>query len=197
MPDDDAMFAALQEAVTRVQSEGMRGDLRIRLTVKEDGQPKVEASPLTPMPSYPVRLVLDDRPTSYADPFLRYKTTQRQVYDNARARHGATLQPIEDPADPPFDTVLFNPAAEITETTISNIAFRLGSAEERPFTTPRTECGLLEGVMRAELLERGEVVEGIVTLAEVKEAAERGDLEVVCFNAVRGVFPAKIQLAPT
>lgn len=30
MPDDDAMFAALREAVTRVQSEGMRGDLRVR-----------------------------------------------------------------------------------------------------------------------------------------------------------------------
>lgn len=77
MPDDEAMLAALQGAVTRVQSEGLKGDLRvrfsrpshklehdtrtaqadavsppkIRLTVTEDGQPKVEAFPLAPMPS--------------------------------------------------------------------------------------------------------------------------------------------------
>ncbi|KAG0661865.1 hypothetical protein C6P46_003756 [Rhodotorula mucilaginosa] len=176
MPNDDAMLAALQEAVARVQGEGMKGDLRIRLTVKGDGQPKVEAFPLAPMPSYPVRLVLDDRPTSYSDPFLRCKTTQRRVYDDARARHGATLHPSEDLAGPPFDTVLFNPALEITETTISNIAFRFDSAKEKPFTTPKADCGLLEGVMRAELLERGELVEEVVTLAEVKEAAEVSNL---------------------
>lgn len=68
--------------------------------------------------------------------------------------------------------MLLNPASEITETTISNIAFRFGSAEGGPFITPKTDCGLLEGVMRAELLEKGELVEGVVTLAEVKEAAK-------------------------
>ncbi|KWU46782.1 D-aminoacid aminotransferase-like PLP-dependent enzyme [Rhodotorula sp. JG-1b] len=183
MPDDEAMLAALQGAVKRAQSEGMKEDLRIRLTVTEDGQPKVEAFPLAPMPSYPVRLVLDDRPTSYSDPFLRYKTTQRQVYDDARARHGATLHPSEDSADSPFDTVLFNPALEITETTISNIAFRFRSAEGKPFITPRTECGLLEGVMRAELLERGELVEGVVTLTEVKEATEVRNLLLMASRA--------------
>lgn len=77
MPDDEAMLAALQGAVERAQSEGMKEDLRvrfswashklehdartaqadavsppkIRLTVTEDGQPKVEAFPLAPMPS--------------------------------------------------------------------------------------------------------------------------------------------------
>jgi hypothetical protein len=30
MPNDDAMLAALQEAVARVQGEGMKGDLRVR-----------------------------------------------------------------------------------------------------------------------------------------------------------------------
>jgi hypothetical protein len=39
------------------------------------------------------------------------------------------------------------------------------------FTTPKADCGLLEGVMRAELLERGELVEEVVTLAESKRNA--------------------------
>lgn len=128
------------------------------------------------------------------------------------------MHPAEDRAAPPFDTVLYNPALEITETTIANIAFRFDRDDSRPFTTPKTDCGLLQGVMRAELLERGELVEGIVTLAQVKEAAEvghphsfstrrpcvqlkprvctqRGTLEVICFNAVRGVFAAQVQLS--
>ncbi|GAA5871935.1 hypothetical protein JCM3774_000733 [Rhodotorula dairenensis] len=194
MPDDEEMLEALRQAVARAQAEGIEGDLRIRLLVNEDGHPNVEAFPLAPMPSYPVRLVLDDRPTSYDDPFLRFKTTQRAAYDDARARHGATLHPSEEPTEPPFDTVLYNPALEITETTIANIAFRFDGDGTAPFTTPKTDCGLLEGVMRAELLARGEVKEGNVKLAQVEEAAKRGTLEVICFNAVRGVFPAKIQL---
>lgn len=79
--------------------------------------------------------------------------------------------------------MLFNPALEITETTISNIAFRFGSAEGKPFITPKTDCGLLEGVMRAELLERGELVEGVVTLAEVKKATEVSNLLLMASRA--------------
>lgn len=59
----------------------------------------------------------------------------------------------------------------MTEATISNVAFRLSGDARDPFVTPRTECGLLEGVMRAELLERREVIEGVVTVEQVKEAA--------------------------
>jgi len=36
----------------------------------------------------PVRLVLDTEPTDYSSPFLRHKTSRRQVYDGARARLG-------------------------------------------------------------------------------------------------------------
>lgn len=142
----------------------------------------------------PVRVVLDDRPTTYGDdPFLRCKTSRREVYDSARARcgasllflcsprapladssslpsAGATLHPSPDPAAPPFDVLLLNPSGELTESSISNVAFRL--APSTPFITPRAECGLLEGVMRAELLERGEVQEGRVRVDEVKAAAK-------------------------
>lgn len=43
----------------------------------------------------PVRLVLDDRPTEYGEPFLRYKTSQREVYDEARRRQGALVAPCD------------------------------------------------------------------------------------------------------
>jgi 4-amino-4-deoxychorismate lyase len=68
--------------------------------------------------------------------------------------------------------ILFNPSGEITETTISNIAFRFSGDPSTPYTTPRTSCGILEGVQRAELLEKGEIVEGVVRVDEVKQAIE-------------------------
>lgn len=94
---------------------------------------------------------------------------------------GATLVPSPEAASPPFDVLLFNPSRHLTESSISNVAFRTSSCpptrapetmeDEAPFVTPRRECGLLEGVMRAELLESGQVVEGVVTVDEVRDAA--------------------------
>ncbi|BGP21342.1 para-aminobenzoate synthase, subunit I [Rhodotorula toruloides] len=144
------------------------------------------------MPSFPVRLGLDDRPTAYDEPFLRYKTSQREVYDNARRRQGAALHPSPNPTDPPFDVLLFNSSRQITETTISNVAFRLSGDAKGSYITPATGCGLLEGVMRAELLEKEEIEEGFVTIDALRESAKKGTLDVICFNGVRGVFPAYV-----
>ncbi|GAA5895824.1 hypothetical protein JCM5296_006676 [Sporobolomyces johnsonii] len=189
-PSDEKLVEELERAVEAAGKEGNEGSLRLRLNVDPSGQPQAEAFPLVPMPDYPVRLVLDDRPTEYDDPFLRYKTTKRAKYDDARARHGATLRPSSSRPDPPFDVLLFNPRHELTETTIANVAFRFSPTG--PFITPRTDCGLLEGVQRAELLEKGEVVEGVVTIDEVRKAAEAETLEIICFNGVRGVYKACI-----
>ncbi|KPV78161.1 uncharacterized protein RHOBADRAFT_40705 [Rhodotorula graminis WP1] len=189
MPTDAQLEEELDRAVDEARRAGLEGDLRVRLSVLPSGEPKAEAFPLSPMPDYQVRVVLDDRPTAYGDdPFLRCKTSRREVYDSARARCGATLTPSPDPTAPPFDVLLSNPWGELTESSISNVAFRL--APSAPFITPTAECGLLEGVMRAELLERGEVCEGRVSVDEVKTAARAGTLEILCFNGVRGVFRA-------
>ncbi|BGP12407.1 hypothetical protein JCM10213v2_000323 [Rhodosporidiobolus nylandii] len=170
MPTDDTMLAELDRAVKQAREGGDEGDLRVD----------------------PVRLVFDDRSTDYDDPFLRSKTSKRAKYDDARERQGATLQSYPDPSAPPFDVILFNRAGEVTETTISNIAFRFSGNSATPFITPVSACGILEGVQRAELLEKGEVVEGVVKVEEVKRAVEAGTLEIICFNGVRGVFKAYI-----
>ncbi|TNY21672.1 para-aminobenzoate synthase, subunit I [Rhodotorula diobovata] len=207
MQSDDALQAHLDRAVDDAKRRGLDGDLRVRLSVLPTGEPKAEAFALSPMPPYPVRLVLDDRPTDYThDPFLRSKTSRRDVYDRARERCGATLVPSPEAASPPFDVLLFNPSRHLTESSISNVAFRTSPCpptrapetmeDEAPFVTPRRECGLLEGVMRAELLESGQVVEGVVTVDEVRDAARRGTLEVLCFNGVRGVFRAYLAPEP-
>ncbi|BGP12388.1 hypothetical protein JCM10213v2_000304 [Rhodosporidiobolus nylandii] len=164
------MLAELDRAVKQASEGGDEGDLRVD----------------------PVRLIFDDRSTDYDDPFLRSKTSRRAKYDEARERQGATLHPSPDPSAPPFDVILFNLAGEVTETSISNIAFRFSSDPAAAYVTPASSCGLLEGVQRAELLEKGAVVEGVVKVEEVKKAAEAGALEIICFNGVRGVFKAYI-----
>ncbi|CEQ38794.1 SPOSA6832_00241 [Sporobolomyces salmonicolor] len=235
-PSDEKLVEELERAVGAAGKEGKKGSLRVRLNIDPPGQPHSDSWLGTvdrtwPL-SDPIRLVLDDRPTEYDDPFLRYKTTKRAKYDDARARQGAhdrvfllifadlvdsasvtgaTLQPSSSRSDPPFDVLLFNPRQELTETTIANAAFRFSPT--KPFITPRADCGLLEGVQRAELLEKGEVVEGVVTVEEVRKAAEvrlfrarllriqelihasafqAGTLEIICFNGVRGVYKACI-----
>ena len=64
---------------------------------------------------------------------------------------------------------MFNPRNEITETTIPNIAFKLKGDEDN-WITPKFECGLLPGTKREELLKDGTIVEGIITVDEVKRA---------------------------
>ena len=65
-------------------------------------------------------------PIDPADVFLFHKTTNRAVYDRAR-------RPDCD------DVVLWNPAGEVTETTIANLVVEVGDRR----VTPPIACGLL------------------------------------------------------
>lgn len=138
------------------------------------------------LPTDPIRLVFDSQPLDYSDPFLLHKSTHRKLYDDARLRHGSSSPAPSSLADPqagatlhaspppsaPFDVILFNTSHELTESTIANVAFRLDKSVSEEWITPSTSCGLLAGVQRAEMLERGEVVEGVVRLEEARRAVE-------------------------
>lgn len=147
-----------------------------------------------PLPD-PVRLVWAKEATDYTSPFLRYKTTKREIYDAARARcgvsfyspsfvHGiasyssvhvgATLRPSADPFEPPFDVLMYNLDGQVTETSISNCAFCLDRRLSSAFVTPAAACGLLPGIQRQALLDQGQIEEGIVTRAELQHAVEVG-----------------------
>jgi para-aminobenzoate synthetase/4-amino-4-deoxychorismate lyase len=137
---------------------------RVRLTMTEEGTPRVTWMPLEPGPE-PVRLAIDDRPVDPSDPLLYHKTTSRVLYEDRLAHH-----PDAD------DVVLVNDAGEVTETSIANILARL----EGRWCTPPLDSGCLPGVYRERLLEEETVVERRLTPADLR-AAE--DLAVV--NSVR------------
>ena len=106
------------------------------------------------------------RPIDPTDPHLFHKTSARQVYDAARSDH-----PQAD------DVLLTNTDGHITESTIANVAVRLGSQ----WFTPPLESGCLPGIFRAELLEAGTLEIAPIPLATLLSADE-----VALINSVRG-----------
>ena len=72
--------------------------------------------------------------------------------------------------------MLVNVRGEVTETTRANLAVRRGGVGH-----PALGCGLLPGVARARLVDEGTVVEGSVTVDELRQAPA-----VATFSSLRG-----------
>lgn len=109
--------------------------------------------------------------------FTSHKTTSRELYLASRAR-------LHLSAAYTSEALLWNPAGEVTEGSITNVAFWRGTC----WVTPRLESGGLGGVMRRWLVEQGEWTEGTVG----KDSVRKGE-RVLLSNAVRGVFAGEVQ----
>jgi para-aminobenzoate synthetase/4-amino-4-deoxychorismate lyase len=164
----DHLRGALEDAV-RTRSTPQR----VRLLLARDGEVRVETAALTPPAT--ARVVLAKAPIDAADEFLRHKTTHRQVYEEARRT--AAFSGVDD-------VMLWNPALQITESTIANIVVELGGRK----LTPSVECGLLAGTFRAQLLEDGVIEEAIVTVDQLGAAAH-----LWLINSVREWWPAQLE----
>jgi para-aminobenzoate synthetase/4-amino-4-deoxychorismate lyase len=154
--------SVLQRAVI-----GAVAPMRVRLLVGRHGEARVETAPLDPAPGL-VRVAFAERPIDPGSPFVFHKTTNREHLTRDRL-------PDYD------DTVLWNPDHEITETTIANIVVEIDGRK----VTPSVECGLLPGTLRAELLARGEIEEGRVSMTRLRTAPR-----FWLINSVRGWYDA-------
>ncbi|MDR6212649.1 chorismate-binding protein [Paracidovorax wautersii] len=150
-----------------------QGAWRARLLLRADGSPRAEAFALVPQAAGPVRLALAGKAFAEAhSEFVRHKTTRRAHY--------AAFAPA--PGSGVFDTVLYNAAGEITETTFGNIA---AQREDGVWVTPPLACGLLPGVGRAVALGEGRVTESVLRVDDVPR------LRAWAFvNSLRGWLPA-------
>ncbi len=146
---------------------------RLRLTLQPDGTCALQSGSLTPL-SEPVRLLVSPDPTNADDLFLRHKTTLRTRYD--RAWQDAEAQGA-------FDQLFCNQRGEVTEGGRSTLLVQI---DDR-WWTPALACGVLPGVMRAELLVDPvwQVCERRMTLTEV-----RGAQRLLVCNALRGMLEA-------
>jgi len=169
--DKEVIRARLRPLHESLCVEGER-NYRVRLRVGQDGTVNLGHAPLEPKPRV-WRVTLTAEPVDPHDVFLYHKTTHRTVYDRARSAH-----PDCD------DVILWNRRGEITESTIANVVMRL----KGKLYTPPVSCGLLAGVYREHLLERGWIEERIITVDELLQAEA-----VYLINSVRGW----IRTAPT
>jgi len=144
---------------------------RVRLRVNRHGAAQVEYAPLSPERRV-WRVALAHEPVNPREVFLYHKTTHRQVYERARA-----ARPDCD------DVILWNTRGEITESTLANVVVRLDGR----YYTPPVECGLLAGVYRGHLLQRGLLRERVLTPDDLRRAEA-----VYLINSVRGRIRAEV-----
>ncbi|MEI7850450.1 MAG: aminodeoxychorismate synthase component I [Kiritimatiellales bacterium] len=130
--------------------------MRIRLLLNKGGAFKVEAASCRLQRlEASATLTLAKEPVDSGDVFLYHKTTNRAVYEKAKADFSD--------AD---DVLLFNERGEITESCIANVVVELDGYK----LTPPVSCCLLAGTFRDELLAKGEIEERIITMDDLKRA---------------------------
>lgn len=147
-----------------------QGAARVRLTLGEAGDVAVTVAAL-PAARAVWRLRLAEVRLSSADPWLRVKSTRRAGYDAARA---GLPEGVEE-------WLFLNERGEVCEGAITNLFFDAGQG----LCTPPLSCGLLPGVLRAEMIAQG-----------CREAVLRGEdlgrVRLWVGNALRGRMAAVI-----
>lgn len=145
---------------------------RVRLLLSSDGTVETEHAPLSEVQKT-INVGLKRNAVRSDDPLLRHKTTQRSVFEIALAEF-----PDCD------DVILINERGELTEGCKSNLLVKL----DGQWFTPPVECGLLPGTLRQEMLEKAELKERVMKLADLRRAE---DIQLV--NSVRGRQKVYIQ----
>lgn len=175
---DSADYFGFAVSETRIREELLAyayhlalGAWRVRLCVSPGGAPKIESAPLSLLPHEIVTVALAKTPVSRCDPFLCHKTTHRTVYERHKQQHLDC-----------FDVLLWNEDEELTEFTIGNLVIE---QESRLWTPPRLS-GLLNGTMRAELLEMGRLQERVLRKEDLGAATN-----LWLINSVRGWVPVR------
>ena len=171
--DRDTVQEALQLAAVGFECDCCR----VRLLLDMDGKTSVTATPLRlPDKDSPFRFVLSEKRTDSRDPFFYHKTTKRALYDNEHARLSAETG---------CDEVLFlNEKGELAEGSRTSLFLRRNGE----LLTPPIGAGILDGVLRRELLEdRAQRVREATLLPDDLENADA----VYLGNSVRGLLRAE------
>ena len=142
--DGQSVSRALTGAV-----DGKSETQRVRLTIGERGDVRVEAEPFAlPRSDAVWRYAMATTTIDSSDWRVYHKTTARAFYDEARETSGCD------------EVVFLNERGEITEGSRTNIFVE----RDGTWLTPPLSCGLLDGCLRREMIENGlqRVVESVL-----------------------------------
>ena len=164
--DVDALRVLLQAL-----GQQLSGAHKVRVLLASDGGITLESQPLaetgrSALPALPAVAAVSQVRVTSSDTFLYHKTTRRALYDDQLETHPGC-----------YDVIYLNERDEITEGSFNTIVISL----KGELLTPALECGLLPGVLRAELLEVGAVREAVLKLDHLLAADT-----IWLVNSVRG-----------
>ncbi len=162
-----------QQAEEALDCAAGTSPLRCRLTLAANGQFEVTTGALAENP--PVwRVAVADQRLTASNIWLQHKTTQRALYDTARA---ALPKGIDE-------FLFLNDREELCEGTITNLFLLMPDGR---CLTPALSSGLLPGILREELLDNKQVTEAALTLTDLRNAEK-----VFVGNSLRGLIRAEL-----
>ena len=144
---------------------------RVRLTIDLAGTVNVTTTELTQTSGGWI-VAISDVVLQSNDPWLGVKTSQRSVYDQARADLTNGLDEL----------IFLNENGCLCEGTITNFFVRRGNV----LLTPPVSAGVLPGVLRQEMLENGTAIEADLTPSDLDGA------DVYVGNSLRGLIKARM-----
>jgi len=171
--NEPAIRRALSGAVA--SCEGVQ---RVRLTLGVRGDTQVESEAITlPAPDTLWRYAIAEGHSDSGDWRFHHKTTARALYDGALATHRA--------ASGCDEVVFLNERGEVTEGSRTNVFVE----RDGVWLTPPLSCGVLDGCLRRDLIERGppRVVERVLYPADLESGT------VWFGNALRGLVRGELQ----
>ena len=162
--DQDKLKQELEETCTQLDKEK---DYRLRIALKKDGSIELETTPLLPLTDTFRKAKLVKQTANLAQPFTYFKTSHRPHL---------TLEQQEQ--------IYYNAQGQLLETSIGNLLLEI----DGKLYTPPAELGLLKGIYRQQLLDKGRATEKILTLADLAQAKK-----IYACNAVRGLYELEIE----
>lgn len=141
----------------------------VRLLLSRSGTMAIEAKRFDDPPELPVTVALRPVPVDPGDFRLRYKTTDRRFYDQAREENDA------------FETIFIDREGRLTEGSRTTIFVE----RDGKLLTPAAALGLIPGILRAKLIDEGRAEEAELTRDDLKNGFFVG-------NSLRGLIPARL-----
>lgn len=161
---------AFQSAVQKISGDKPQ---KCRLILSENGNITFEHEDLNEL-AKPVILSLSKHALSLGVQEFRHKVLAREFYESERSRVSAKTGCSE--------VIFLNPIGQVCEGSFTSIFVLIGDQ----LYTPPLSAGLLPGVLRGHLVEKGEVSQKTLTIDDLKTAEE-----IFVGNSLRGLIPAK------
>ena len=163
--DRHAARNELQAATFRRKEPAM-----VRLLLSPTGAMAIQVKRLERPADEEIEVTLQPTPVEADDIRLRYKTTDRRFYDEARR------------ANDTFETIFVDCEGRLTEGSFTNIFVE----RDGRLLTPPASRGLIAGILREKLIEEGRAVEADLTPADLEDGFFVG-------NILRGLMPARLK----